>query len=150
MEIHCVLNRQDGIAQSAVVLVAFSCGGGCRLCNNQSSFLQLHNILPHGVDTHADGFADESVTGPAPALSSDRRVQRQKVLDQRRRSLSAEEAATAFIAGENNYEAPGDIYLLTQELGAVLKAFDSHLFPFSEKQETTGDIYQQLEQSAVA
>ena len=53
------------------------------------------------------------------------------------------EAATAFLAGEI------DISQLTQELEAVLKTFGSHLSPYSEEQETTDDVYQQLKQSAV-
>ena len=36
-----------------------------RLCNNQLLTFQLSHILPHGVDTHADSFADRPVAGPA-------------------------------------------------------------------------------------
>ena len=37
-----------------------------------------------------------------------------------------------------------------QELETVLKIFGSHLSPYSEEQETTDDVYQQLKQSAAA
>nr|WP_325216984.1 hypothetical protein [uncultured Oscillibacter sp.] len=59
------------------------------------------------------------------------------------------EAATAFLTGEIGCEPTGDISQLTQELEAVLKTFGSHLSPYSEEQETTDDVYQQLKQSAV-
>lgn len=60
------------------------------------------------------------------------------------------EAAAAFLAGESNHEAPGNTSQLTQELEAVLKTFGSHLSPFSEEQETTDSLYQQLKQSSSA
>ncbi len=60
------------------------------------------------------------------------------------------EAATAFLAGEINCESTDDTPRLAQELEAVLKTFGSHLSSYSEEQETTDDIHQQLEQSAAA
>lgn len=60
------------------------------------------------------------------------------------------EAATAFLAGGSSYEPTGNTFQLTQELEAVLKTFGSHLSPFFEEQETTDDVYQQLEQNAAA
>ena len=64
VEVDCVLDWQDGVAQSTVVLAAISCGDGRRLCNDQFSFFQLRNVLPYRVDTHADSFADRPVAGP--------------------------------------------------------------------------------------
>ena len=47
------------------------------------------------------------------------------------------EASTAFLAGANSHEASGNTSQLTQELEAVLKAFGSHLSPFSEERKST-------------
>ena len=58
------------------------------------------------------------------------------------------EATTAFLAGEIRCEPTGNTSHLTQELEAVLKTFGNHLSPFSEKQKTTDDLFQQWEQSA--
>lgn len=60
------------------------------------------------------------------------------------------EATTAFLAGEIRCEPTGNTSQLTQELETVLKTFGNHLSPFSQKQKTTDDLYQQLEQSAAA
>ena len=58
VEVYCVLDWQDGAAQSTVVLVAIFCDDGRRLCDDQSLFLQLRNVLSYCIDTHADGLAD--------------------------------------------------------------------------------------------
>ncbi|MDE6456920.1 MAG: hypothetical protein K2L38_13715, partial [Dysosmobacter sp.] len=60
------------------------------------------------------------------------------------------EAATAFLAGESSCESIGDTSQLTQELEAVLKIFGSHLSPYSEEQEITDGLHQQLEQIAAS
>ncbi|WP_297301778.1 DUF6076 domain-containing protein [uncultured Oscillibacter sp.] len=60
------------------------------------------------------------------------------------------EASTAFLAGEIRCESTVDTSQLMQELETVLKIFGSHLSPYSEEQETTDDVYQQLKQSAAA
>ena len=71
-------------------------------------------------------------------FSADRRFQRQRVLDQRRRGpYQCGEASAAFLAGANSHEASGNTSQLTQELEAVLKAFGSHLSPFSEERKST-------------
>jgi hypothetical protein len=58
VEVHRILDWQDGVAQSTVVLVAIFCDDGRRLCDDQSLFLQLRNVLSYCIDTHADGLAD--------------------------------------------------------------------------------------------
>lgn len=55
-----------------------------------------------------------------------------------------------FLTGVSSCEPTGNTSHLTQELEIVLKTFGSYLSPYSEKQETTNDLNQQLEESASA
>ena len=53
VEIHRILDWQDGVTKTAVSLASIFCHDGRWFGDDQSLLLQLRNVLPHRVDAHA-------------------------------------------------------------------------------------------------